>query len=80
MVIMPVGIDQEPDRLVRQGRYSGRDPVGQGSKLIIDHEYAVCACRYADIASCAHQHVDTRRNLVGFNFHPGKLVFLRLRT
>ena len=76
VIAMPVGIDQEPDGLVRQGGNCSRDFVGQGRKLVVDHKYAVFSCGYPDIASCTHQHVDTGRNLLGLDLHPGKPVFL----
>src|SRR5882762_5791154 len=41
-----------------QGMEGGTNSFGQGSKLIVDDQYAVFACGHSNVATCSFEHVD----------------------
>ena len=62
MIAMPVGVDDEADRIGIERAHRGEDPLGQRRILIVDQDVAVGAVGEADIAAAAEQHGDAGRD------------------
>ncbi len=74
VIAMPVGVDDEFDRVgidaVHRGQYLG----GERSKLIIDQNVSVLAKTEADIAARPEQDRDARRQPLDLDFDLGHVL------
>lgn len=62
MIAVPVGVENEFDRLVGDLRDRSHDLLRQGGELIVDDERAVGTDGKADIPAGPFKHVDARRH------------------
>ena len=74
MVAMPVGVDDEADRIGIDGGDRGEDPVAHRRILIVDDDVAVGAVGQADIAAGAEQDGDSGRDLLDLHLDLGKVL------
>ena len=58
VVVVPVGVDDEVDRVVGQLSYSRRDLLGERRELVVDDERAVVPDRDPDVPTAPLKHVD----------------------
>jgi hypothetical protein len=59
VVLVKVGIDDEPHRLIRNALERSLNSLGQGSVLVVDHNNPVLSYRCPDVAAFAFQHVNS---------------------
>src|ERR1051325_1608223 len=75
VIEMVMGIDDEAHGFVSYSFERGFDLVGERGELIIDQDYAVAACREADIPARAHQHVNSAANLADLDLYFAEVIF-----
>ena len=69
MIAVPVGVHQEPDRLVGHGLDGGEDFGGERRVLVVHQEGGLIAHRERDVAARAEQHVDALAGGYGLDRH-----------
>ena len=60
VIVVPLGVDDELNRLIGEGGDSGDDLVGELGKLVIHDKRAVLTGTDGNIPAAALQHIDAR--------------------
>ena len=67
MITMDVAVDQETQRMAVDGPDRRVDLIGEGCKLVIDHQDAIGTGQHADVATGAFEHIDIVGDGDGFD-------------
>ena len=76
VIPVPVGVDHEAHRALRQLRHGRVDLVGERRELVVDDERAIVAHREADVAARPGEHRDAGRERRRHDLDLGKVLIL----